>query len=248
MMKVFDTSISKKTVPLGAARKLALEKAKGEWLAFLDTDDLWYLEKLEKQINAVDGTDYVLCYAGIRDISSEGDKIREIIPKYSSGWQLEAQLRQFDINMVKPLINRKTLDVFNLSFDENIVASEEYNLFIRLATRGKFYTIPEVLGSWWIAEDTLANRSEEFWSKDRIYTINQLKKKNPGIVNLYGDTIQEAYSRAIYYKARWLMMEKRYSEARHALKTIAKDSTVYLVLYFISFSKRFWFVVHGDKS
>lgn len=238
---------SKKTVVLGAARKLALSKAKGEWVGFLDADDLWHPEKLEKQINAVDGTDYVLCYTGVRDITSEGKIIREIIPKYSSGWQLESQLRQFDINMVTPLINRRTLDVFNLSFDKNIVASEEYNLFIRLAAKGKFCTIPEVLGSWRIAEDTLTNQSAEFWSKDRIYTLNQLKKENPGIANLYGDAIQEAHSRAIYYKARWLMVNKRYSEARYALKTIAKDSIVYLILYFISFSKRFWFVVHSDK-
>src|ERR1035441_6876343 len=31
-----------RTVPLGAARKLALEKVRGEWIGFLDTDDLWY--------------------------------------------------------------------------------------------------------------------------------------------------------------------------------------------------------------
>ena len=37
---------------LGAAysRNFALRQAKGRWIAFLDSDDVWYSEKLEKQI------------------------------------------------------------------------------------------------------------------------------------------------------------------------------------------------------
>ena len=37
------------TIPLGAARNKAVSKAKGDWLAFLDCDDLWFPDKLEKQ-------------------------------------------------------------------------------------------------------------------------------------------------------------------------------------------------------
>ena len=37
------------TVPLGAARKKAFEKASGEWIGFLDTDDYWYFQKLRSR-------------------------------------------------------------------------------------------------------------------------------------------------------------------------------------------------------
>ena len=46
-LKYFYT---KKTSLLGTARKLATEQAKGKYLAFLDCDDLWYKDKLKKQI------------------------------------------------------------------------------------------------------------------------------------------------------------------------------------------------------
>ena len=47
-IKYFRTS---KIEKLGKARNIALEKSKGEYLAFLDCDDLWLPEKIEKQIS-----------------------------------------------------------------------------------------------------------------------------------------------------------------------------------------------------
>ena len=41
---------AEKTVPLGAARNLAIAKAEGSLLAFLDCDDEWLSTKLEKQV------------------------------------------------------------------------------------------------------------------------------------------------------------------------------------------------------
>ena len=51
----------KEYIPLGAARKKAIEKSSGEWIGFLDTDDLWFPNKLSMQLKEIDDNDYIFC-------------------------------------------------------------------------------------------------------------------------------------------------------------------------------------------
>lgn len=249
--KAYDKKLKyyygEENVPLGAARKYAVEKTNGIWIGFLDTDDLWFPNKLEIQISYVLGTDYVLCYAGIEDISPNGMKIRELIPKYSSGNQFPRQLQQFDINMVTPIVNKKILEKYKIDFDKNIIASEEYNLFMRLAAKGPICTIPEVLGVWRILDNSLTNKSINHWSSDRLYTLKQLKRENPKIEMLFPKEFQEAFNRGVYYKARYLMNEKKYGSAVKELKSISLQSKKYFFLFICSFFPIVWNFLHKQN-
>ena len=58
----------------GAAvsRNKALKAAKGKWIAFLDSDDLWQSDKLEKQIRFMEANDYHFSYTEYEEINAEG--------------------------------------------------------------------------------------------------------------------------------------------------------------------------------
>lgn len=60
----------------GAAvcRNKALREAKGQWIAFLDSDDLWMPQKLEKQIRFMEWNDYAFSYTNYEEIDIEGNK------------------------------------------------------------------------------------------------------------------------------------------------------------------------------
>ena len=60
---------------LGAAvsRNNALREAKGRWIAFLDSDDLWKPMKLEKQVRFMEENGYAFSYTGYREIDSDGN-------------------------------------------------------------------------------------------------------------------------------------------------------------------------------
>ena len=59
----------------GAAitRNNALRRAKGKWIAFLDSDDLWLPEKLEKQIKFMQDNNYHFSYHEYTEITEDGN-------------------------------------------------------------------------------------------------------------------------------------------------------------------------------
>lgn len=58
------------------ARNLALSEARGRWLAFLDSDDLWQPEKLERQLAFHRAhPDAVISFTGFRRISADGREV-----------------------------------------------------------------------------------------------------------------------------------------------------------------------------
>ena len=75
----------KNKINLGGAgtRNKCIEKAKGKYIAFLDSDDLWKKEKLEKQIIFMEENNYLFSYTKYERISEEGKKLNLLskIPK-----------------------------------------------------------------------------------------------------------------------------------------------------------------------
>lgn len=63
-------------------RNKGVELATGEYIAFLDDDDVWHSEKLEKQYQLMNETDVDLCYTG-RNIIVVDEKLQEINRRYS---------------------------------------------------------------------------------------------------------------------------------------------------------------------
>ena len=60
----------------GAAisRNKALREARGQWIAFLDSDDLWLPNKLEKQINFMKNNGYKFSYTNYEEIDMASNK------------------------------------------------------------------------------------------------------------------------------------------------------------------------------
>lgn len=71
--------LSKNSGP-AVARNRAMEEAKGKYMAFLDSDDLWKREKLEKQINFIKKNKYKIICSDYEQIDEEGNKLNKIIP------------------------------------------------------------------------------------------------------------------------------------------------------------------------
>jgi glycosyltransferase involved in cell wall biosynthesis len=233
------------TTTLGAARALAMQQARGDWIGFLDVDDFWFPHKLSRQIAALEGSEYVLCYAGVREIRPDGALIRDALPRHRSGDMLDGQLRQFDINMVTPLMRHAVLARHGLCFDPHVVASEEYNLFIRLMAKGTVCAIPEVLGCWRISPGSLTDRSMPQWASERYYTIDQLLAENPGIEQRVPQALAIARARGHYYQAQYLMSLADKTGALAELRQAAAVDTSLRLLALTARVPPLWRLLHS---
>jgi glycosyltransferase involved in cell wall biosynthesis len=234
-----------RNVPLGEARKLALAQARGEWIGFLDTDDLWYPQKLARQIGALQGNDHVLCYSAIHEIRPDGAPIREVRLAYPSGRMFEQQLMQYDINMVSPLLRRKTLEEYGLSFNPEVTASEEYNLFLRLIVHGTVCAIDEPLAAMRIGSGTLTDRQMSRWAAERFLTLDQLEAENPGVSERFPRAFQLARARGNYYRARYLMHQGKTAEARESLRPVTHLDAAYRVMFALTYFPLLWKLAHS---
>lgn len=221
---------SSKNVNLGQAREWAVNNCNGEYIAFLDVDDEWIPEKTEIQVTEMLKDDYVLSYGGVIWIEDKTKKIREIYPKYKSGYLFSNNMFQFDINMPTSMIKRSSLLEKKLNFDKNIKASEEYCLFMQLIYKEKVCVINKPIAKYLVRQNSLTNQSISNWSDERIYTLNKILNKYPESLIQFPREFKEAFARADYYKLRFNLEHNNITEAKKNALNIYKISFYYFLV------------------
>ena len=231
-------------LPLGCARREAVKYAKGEWIGFLDVDDIWYPNKLNDQISLIKNDNVVLIYSGVDNIDVTGKIISQSRPKLRDGKLLDVLLVHFDINMVTPLMNRQFLLDNNLTFNGDIQASEEYNLFLRIAAKGRIKSVPDIHGAYRVYYGSLTDKTISYWAFDRLATLRQLNRENKDL-NLYKNPrFISARMHARYYSARYYMSIGDFSKAQKGLLIIRYYRFAYYVLWAASHFPTVWGLLH----
>lgn len=215
------------------ARNVGIEKSAGEYIAFLDDDDEWYPEKIQKQVAIMEEDDKIgLVCTGVNCIyegrkngclfvpDAEYDSSKKILIKNCVGSTTTVMLR-------KTVLEKSGL------FDEKVVAMQDYDLWIRVCQYTKVGVVKEACLNYYIA----------FANKQISQYTDKSERATQYLINKYKDlfdtlTIEERNTRFyLFYRAliKKAIKNKEPKIARKYIKIAKKyKNNIHLRFYWIA--------------
>ena len=155
----------------GIPRNFGIEKAKGNFIAFIDADDIWLPEKLEKQMQFMQQTNADLVYTNVIYFYHDGKEF------YTKSRQIKSF---FSLLMVNPVSTSSVLlkKTNTLFFDSVIKVGEDQVLWINLYKQGySFKLLNEFLMRYRYNSNSLLHKSPIKSLFDGYRVINIISKK-----------------------------------------------------------------------
>ncbi len=177
------------------ARNIGLKRAKGSYIAFLDSDDVWHKDYLEKQIETLSNMpdEYGLVYCKCRRLNNS--KITFLPPTLIKEEDIKEQLIKENFTTLQAiLLKRGCLEKCGY-LDERMTALEDWDFFIRLSDICRFKYNDEVLVDMYASRDGVNNNIA-----DRIAAREHILDKNSDTFKDYPETLaSHFYTLAVEY-------------------------------------------------
>lgn len=164
-LSISDPRVSVHTGPNrgpSAARNVGLRQAVGEFVAFLDADDYWLPEKLEKQLSVMEhdpaclGVGALMRYESLdgKALGTAGHVIGVDDQESIAGGRL------MPFTLSSTLFRKFAVDALG-GFDESLEVAADLDLMARLVALGPISCVPEVLGAYRVHDGSISARRFE---------------------------------------------------------------------------------------
>ena len=172
----------------GATRNSGILESKGEWIAFIDSDDLWFDEKIKIVSDVIlkDPT-YNFIFHNENNLKFNGELVpfHDFSKFYKKDQTLTFQVWKYCIFHTSTVVCKKSLLLKNGLFDENLMSSQDWDLWIKMSFSMNYYHIPKVLGTYVDRKSNITNTKSFKGFLDRIRVMSRYWKVSGASFGMY---------------------------------------------------------------
>tara|TARA_B100001248_G_scaffold250673_1_gene225004 strand:- start:835 stop:1638 length:804 start_codon:yes stop_codon:yes gene_type:complete len=179
--KRFKYYKSKRVLKLYHARNLAVTKAKGKYICFLDVDDLWSKNKIKEQISFfLNNRDFMIVYSNYY-VLNENKKQKNIKIKSDflpSGFITQKLINNYNIGILTVMCKKKIFKNLNFKKEYNIIG--DFDFIIRASIKYKIGCVQKSLAYYRLHSSNFSNnlRMQIYELQSWIKTNQRLLKKS----------------------------------------------------------------------
>ncbi|WP_108245598.1 glycosyltransferase family 2 protein [Muricauda brasiliensis] len=150
----------------GVARNKAIELAKGDYIAFLDSDDLWYPDKLKKQLAFMQANNYPFTFTAYDKIDIAG----KLLGKQVNAKRKVTYKSALYKNPIGCLTVIYSISFFGKQYMPKIRKRQDYALWLKLLKKTDAYGIQQCLSSYRVGNESISSNKFKLLTYEwRIY-------------------------------------------------------------------------------